>query len=524
MIQITTLTAFLMTAFSLAELGDGFGMYFDMYLLAQGWGETSVILSGILRGVVDLCLKGVVGDVVDKTHYDRRIFLGITSLAIAASSLMVFFVDGADTSDKILVYVVRSIESIALAFLGPAFAAITLSAFGPEMFDSMQVQRELVSHAGSILAGVLSGGVAWSLYPDIEAVFVLPALFAVGAIFFVRYIPRGDPLMGRGFHVRTDARDEQGCVVDTHEDEPEPEASSYWEVFSDKRILGIVAADVFHVIAEANVGLIFNETLAGVGTYSNNDDDDGDDDYSDDDAVMSRSAIPLLATAGIAAQIVMIGGTYLVGHLTSRGYGRKPFYVLHLAVHPIRVLLLLLCLYFEAGNAWLVSTELVGGLTGAFGIVNAFMRADIVFGSGRFNVVDGFQATIRGVAGTSSSFVGAWILENYGPFTALVISFFIAIIPPVVGYVFVPETLGMREKDFKEEKEQERIEKHMLVVEKPTDEVGGGQRVTGAYVEMSDAATTTSSSSSDEDSANNGNANVLAASPTTSAQLKDGLV
>ena len=30
----------------------------------------------------------------------------------------------------------------------------------------------------------------------------------------------------------------------------------------------IVAADVFHVIAEANVGLIFNSALAGVGSWS----------------------------------------------------------------------------------------------------------------------------------------------------------------------------------------------------------------------------------------------------------------
>jgi MFS family permease len=102
---------------------------------------------------------------------------------------------------------------------------------------------------------------------------------------------------------------------------------------------------------------------------------------------MSRNAIPLLATAGSAAQLVMIVGTFIVGYLTAKGWGRKPFYVAHLCVHPIRVALLILCLYTNASSAWLVSTEFVGGLTGAFGIVNAFMRADILFGSGRFNVV-----------------------------------------------------------------------------------------------------------------------------------------
>lgn len=322
----------------------------------------------------------------------------------------------------------------------------------------MNVRREIVSHVGSIFSALLSGAIAWLFYPSIEAVFILPITFASSAIFFSRFIPRGDPLMGRGFHLHTEQRDEQNCVIDTHADEAEPEASSYWEVFSDKRIMGLVAADVFHVIAEANVGLIFNSALAGVGSWA--DDGNGgydDDSGSDDDAIMARSAIPLLAAASSMAQIVMVIGTWVVGYLTAQGWGRKPFYIAHLSVHPIRVLLILLCMWTNAGKGWLASTELIGGLTGALGIVNVFMRADIVFGSGRFNVVDGYMATIRGLAAVSSQYIGAVILEGQGPFVALSISFVIAVIPPIIGYLFVPETLGMRQKDFKEEKMEEKL-------------------------------------------------------------------
>jgi hypothetical protein len=42
---------------------------------------------------------------------------------------------------------------------------------------------------------------------------------------------------------------------------------------------------------------------------------------------------------------------------------------------------------------------------------------------------------------------------------ALSISFCIAIIPPIIGAAFVPETLGMRQVDFKEEKEEEKIQR-----------------------------------------------------------------
>jgi len=508
MVLISTMTAFLMTAFSLAELGDGFGMFFDMYLLGLGWTETSVILSGILRGVVDLSLKSVAGDIIDKTSYDRRNFLAFASLSIAASSLMVFLVNGSDFDDKMIVYVVRSMESVALAFIPPIFNAITLSAFGPEMFDQMQIKKELCSHAGAILSSILSSIIAWVYYPNIEFVFLLPTAFALSAVFYVRFIPKGDPLMGRGFHMHTKLRDEQGCVVVNNETEGKdsPVAATYRDVFLDKRILAIIIADVFHVIAEANVGLIFNETLADVGSYSSKNQNgnyyqrflqyyaEGEDSYYTtytDDAVMSREAIPLLATAGTTArefylfvfqmyadihflkfkyhivtyfvldiyciELVMIGGTFVVGYYTARGWGRKPFYLLHLSMHSIRVLLLILCLYMNAGKGWLVSTELIGGLTGAFGIVNAFMRADILFGSGRMNVVDGYQATIRGIAATSSQYIGGVILENKGPMTSLIISFIISLISPIIGAMYVPETLGMREKDFKQEKEEERL-------------------------------------------------------------------
>lgn len=43
--------------------------------------------------------------------------------------------------------------------------------------------------------------------------------------------------------------------------------------------------------------------------------------------------------------------------------------------------------------------------------------------------------------------------------TALSISFCIAIIPPIIGAVFVPETLGMRKVDFNEEKKEEKIQR-----------------------------------------------------------------
>ena len=43
--------------------------------------------------------------------------------------------------------------------------------------------------------------------------------------------------------------------------------------------------------------------------------------------------------------------------------------------------------------------------------------------------------------------------------TAFWISFCFAVIPPIIGALFVPETLGMRQIDFNEEKKEEKINK-----------------------------------------------------------------
>lgn len=54
------------------------------------------------------------------------------------------------------------------------------------------------------------------------------------------------------------------------------------------------------------------------------------------------------------------------------------------------------------------------------------------------------------------------------------ISFWIAIIPPIIGAIFVPETLGMRQVDFNEEKKEEKIQR---VLSREEDGGGLGGRI-----------------------------------------------
>jgi hypothetical protein len=105
-----------------------------------------------------------------------------------------------------------------------------------------------------------------------------------------------------------------------------------------------------------------------------------------EDGSVKRSAIPLIAGAIVLAQLTMSGATYAGDILTTRGYGRKPLFLAGLLTLPVRCALIIF--WKDAGDAWLLSTQILDGLGGGFfGLLHPYLVNDIAFGSGRFNVL-----------------------------------------------------------------------------------------------------------------------------------------
>ena len=105
-----------------------------------------------------------------------------------------------------------------------------------------------------------------------------------------------------------------------------------------------------------------------------------------DDGSVKRSAIPLIAGAIVTAQATMSIATIASDRLTRMGWGRKILFTFGLATLPIRCALIIL--WKDAGEAFLLSTQILDGLGGGFfGLLHPIIVADITFGTGRFNVV-----------------------------------------------------------------------------------------------------------------------------------------
>ena len=326
-----------------------------------GWNEGSVGAALSLMGFTALVMQTFAGDIIDKTTMDRRIFLTIASILTALSASTIFFVREGN-QDHALIFISKIIEGISSSFIGPCLAALTLATFGPHHFDTVMASNILWGHIGSIAAAGIAGMVAYGMYPDIKLCFLVISAAALGAVFFVQYLPEGDRQMGRGFHGKV-AMDEFGHMENLLEgkqgdtspmgedvkhatndmDETAilpPTASTYWEIVSNKRSFVLCLTGFFFHFANANVLLVLGE-LMGEG----NGEGEGP----------TRAAIPLIAGAIVLAQLTMALATWLGKRLTHVGVGRKPLFMAGLVTLPVRCALIIY--WKDAGSSYLLSTQ-----------------------------------------------------------------------------------------------------------------------------------------------------------------------
>jgi MFS family permease len=233
--------AFLLVSFTLGELGDGLNIFQGIYLVGAGWNEGNVGIALGLMGLTALIVQPFAGDVVDKAHVDRRIFLVAASVVTAVSASTILFVRPGNV-DHWLIFISKVIEGVAASFIGPCLAALTLGTFGPRHFDGIMASNILWGHVGSVVAAVLAGIVAYGLYPNVKYCFLVIGAAALCAVLFVPHLPQGDRNMGRGFQGKI-AMDGDGNIERLESDETtvpvnnkgEPQADSYLETFMNKK-------------------------------------------------------------------------------------------------------------------------------------------------------------------------------------------------------------------------------------------------------------------------------------------------
>jgi MFS family permease len=138
----------------------------------------------------------------------------------------------------------------------------------------------------------------------------------------------------------------------------------------------------------------------------------------------------------VAAQAVMLPIAILVGR-NADAWGRRPIFLIVFAVLPIRA-----ALYPLSDNAfWLIAIQLLDGVgAGIYQALTPLIIADIMHGTGRYNLAQGAVATTQGIGTSTSALAAGVVVDHFGYDVSCLALGAAATIAFVVFFRFMPET------------------------------------------------------------------------------------
>jgi MFS family permease len=382
--------------FFLADVRGGLGPYLGIYLLTQQhWNQAAIGVVATVAGIVGLAVHAPAGALIDATYWKRgAIVAGLAVLAAGALAV-------ATVPSFAVVLTAQTMMALAGALLGPAVAAITLGILGSRGLAYRMGRNAAFDHAGNVFIAALAGVVGW--WFSQSAVFYLVPIFSVLAGAAVLSIPARaiDHARARG--------------LDEHPPGTREQPSS-WRVLIECKPLIVFAACVtlFH-FANAPMLPLVGQKLAlahkGVETA-------------------------LMSACIIAAQLVMLPMALLVG-AKADAWGRRPIFLAAFAILPVRGMLYTL----SDDHFWLVAVQLLDGIgAGIFGVLTPLVVADLMRGTGRYNLSLGAVATVQGIGAALSNTVAGIIVVKAGYSTAFLTLAAVALAAFMLFLLAMPET------------------------------------------------------------------------------------
>jgi predicted MFS family arabinose efflux permease len=321
-----------------------------------------------VSGLIGITMHAPIGALIDATRRKRAlIVLAVLLLAVAAIAI-----ERAPTGPVVLS------ADILMAILGaifaPTVAAITLGVVAPPDFAKRIGRNAVFDRIGNIFITAIAGTAGWWFGQRI--VFYLVPLFALPAIIAVLAIPPGaiDHVQARGL--------EKNSV--------EKLPQSWWSFITTHRdfVLLCSIAALFHFANASLLPLIGQKlALANPGKES-----------------------ALVAACIMVAQLSTIPAAMFVTMRADK-WGHGTLLALACLAAPMRALAFAI---FD-DPVWLISAQVLDGFGGGmFDTLLPIVLADIMRGSGRYNVSRGVLGTVQGVGGSTSNLAGGLLVVSLG--------------------------------------------------------------------------------------------------------------
>ncbi|QCN96501.1 MFS transporter (plasmid) [Azospirillum argentinense] len=389
--------------FLLADVRGALGPYLNVFLVTQQhWSQSEVGLVTSLAGWLGLAVQTPIGAAIDATHRKREaIVLALVVLGAGALCIYLF-------PNFWPVLIANTLIAVVGDVFGPAVAALTLGLVPQRLLARRMGRNAAFDHAGNVAVAALAGLVGW-LFSQ-QAVFLLVPVFAVLSSLAVLSIPASaiDQRRARGVEASAGGGSDGGAG--------DGEAVSGMGILVHCRPLMIfgICALLFH-FANAPLLPLVGQKLA---------------------AAHPEWATVMMSSCIIAAQLVMLPIAVLVGRTADR-LGRKPILLVGFAILPLRAVLYTL----SDNSAWLIGVQLLDGVgAGIFTALTPLVIADLMRGTGRYNLAFGAVATMQGVGAATSGFVTGVIVDRFGYSAAFLTAGAMALIALAALFLGLPET------------------------------------------------------------------------------------
>ena len=283
--------------FLMADVRDGLGPYLSVFLKGgEGWQPAGIGVAMAASSIAAACFQIPAGLMVDSLKW-KRTLVAVSGLLVAAGCLVIAFFPklGPVVAAQIML-------GAASAIIPPAIAALSLGLVGRRKLDARVSRNEGFNHAGNFVAAALVGGIGGRF--GYQWIFYLVCAFAVASAAVV--------LLIRPSEINHELA--RGGESPDRDCKPIP----YRDLLKRRDLMIFLASVVLFHFGNAAMLPMAGQVLAqkhpGTDTIS-------------------------LSACIIAAQLVMVGVAWAVGRAMTTGVGRKPIFLVALAVLPVRGLL-----------------------------------------------------------------------------------------------------------------------------------------------------------------------------------------
>lgn len=355
--------------FLVADMRGALGPFVVVYLVSDAhWTAATVGVVTTAGGLIGLLAQTPIGAWLDRTTHKRGL-LNAALLILSVAALIIVYWPGFWP-----VLVANGLMQVVSGVFEPAIAALTVGLFTRDALTRRMGRNAAWARAGNVVVAIMSG--LLGMYVSTEAVFLQVPVIAALTVVAVLSIPDR----------AVDLRRARGLASgEEHTAGP----SSWIGLLRSRPMLVFAAGSFLYELASAPLLTLVGQMVA-----------------------VQRPGTGMTFTAGciVASQMGMLATSVLVGRRAD-AWGPRVMLAIGFAMLPVQAVLTMV----SADPNWLLAVQVFGGAGAGFlYALTPIWLADATQGSGRYNLAQGFMATVRAVGVSASGLMSEFAVDRLG--------------------------------------------------------------------------------------------------------------